>query len=108
MSVQELTAANFDVMVESNELLVIDFWAEWCGPCKAFSKIMTDVAKEYQDVVFASVNIENEKALAEEFAVRSIPFVMIIKKRAVVYADSGLLSAVSLRELLDQAKALKA
>lgn len=104
MPVQELNATNFDTTVESNELLVIDFWAEWCGPCKAFAKIMAEVAKEYKEVVFASVNIENEKALAEEFAVRSIPFVMIIKKRAVVYADSGLLSAVSLRELLDQAR----
>lgn len=107
MPIQELTADNFDKTIESHDLLVIDFWAQWCGPCKVFGKIMEDVAKEYADVTFASVNIENEKALAEEFAVRSIPFVMIIRNRAVVYAESGLLSASALRELVDQAKALK-
>jgi thioredoxin 1 len=103
MSIKELTAQNFDQALDSHHLLVIDFWAEWCGPCKMFGKIMSDVAAEYKDVTFASVNIENEKTLAEEFAVRSVPFVMIVRNRTVVYAESGLLSAASLRELLDQA-----
>lgn len=106
MSIQELTHQNFDLILESHALLVIDFWAEWCGPCKTFSKVMSVVAKEYPDVVFASVDIEKEKELSEEFAVRSVPFVMIIKDRTVIYADSGALSAATLRELLTQAKAL--
>ena len=107
MSIQELTAHNFDQAVESHNLLVIDFWAQWCGPCKIFGKTMAEVEKEYPDIVFASVNVEVEKTLAEEFAVRSIPFVMIIKNRTVVYAESGVLSASALRELLDQAKAIQ-
>ena len=106
MPIKELTSNNFDQTLETHNLLVIDFWAEWCGPCKAFGKIMSTVSNEYPDVTFASVNIENEKSLAEEFAVRSVPFVMIVRNRTVVYAESGLLSAASLRELLDQAKNL--
>jgi len=106
MPIKELTINNFDQALESHDLLVIDFWASFCSPCKAFEKIMSTVSIEYPNVTFASVNIENEKVLAEEFAVRSVPFVMIIRNRAVVYAESGLLSASSLRELLDQAKNL--
>lgn len=104
MSILELNATIFDQTIASHNLLVIDFWAQWCGPCKTFGKIMTEVAKDYTDVVFASVDVEKEKALAEEFAVRSIPFVMIIRDQVAVYAESGLLSAMALRELLDQAK----
>ncbi|OGT32361.1 MAG: thiol reductase thioredoxin [Gammaproteobacteria bacterium RIFCSPHIGHO2_02_FULL_39_13] len=107
MSVHVLTSSTFDQTLESHSILVIDFWAEWCGPCKLFSKVMDEVAKEYPDAYFAAVNVEIEKELAEEFSVRSIPFVMIIKNRAVIYAESGALSAMTLRELLDQAKAIK-
>ena len=107
MSVNALTKDSFDHALESHPLLLIDFWAEWCGPCKAFGKIMSEVMKDYPDVFFASVDVDAEKELAEEFAVRSIPFVMIIKNRTVVFAESGALSATALPEFFDQAKTLK-
>lgn len=107
MSIKSLTTNSFDQVIESHPLVLIDFWAEWCGPCKVFGNTLMEIAKDYPDVYFASVNIEEEKALAEEFAIRSIPFVMIIKNRTIVYAESGSLSAQVLRELLDQAKGIQ-
>src|SRR3990167_4934732 len=107
MPIKELTANNFDQVLESNKLLVIDFCADWCQPCKAFEKIMLSVENDYPEVMFGRVNVEREKALAEEFEVRSVPFVMMIKKRTARYAESGVLSIQGLREMLDQAAVIK-
>lgn len=100
-----LTADNFDE-VTKHDLLVIDFWAEWCSPCKAFAKVIENVSKQYPEVTFASVDVEAEKSLALEFSIRSVPFVMIMRSRVVVYADAGLLTEKALSELLDQAQSL--
>ena len=103
-AITALTANSFDQVIETHPLVLIDFWATWCGPCKTFEHILKDVAKDYPDIHFASINIEEEKELTEEFAVQSVPFVMIIKNRTVIYAESGALSRQALRELLEQAK----
>lgn len=100
----ELTTANFDEVLEQHPFLLIDFWAEWCAPCKAFAEIVKSVAPDYPEVTFGSLNIDEEQALSDEFEVRSIPRVMILRDRTVVYDDAGVLSVESLRELLDSAK----
>ncbi len=100
----ELTVDNVDEVLEQYDFLLIDFWAQWCAPCKAFAEIVKHVAPLYPKVLFASLNIDEQEPLAQEFEVRSIPRVMILRNRTVVYDDSGVLSVESLKELLDSAK----
>ena len=102
----EVTSKNFDEVAGEHEVLLLDFWAEWCGPCKSFAEVIKQVAPDYPDVTFGSIDIEKESDLAEEFQVRSVPAVMIMRREVVVYADAGALTATSLRELLNQAKSL--
>ncbi len=106
MSLIELTQQNFDDVVAKSDIVLIDFWAQWCGPCLSFHKVIAEAAKAHTDVTFASVDIEAEKELADEFHIRSVPSVMILRDRVVVYADSGALTAAGLEELLERVKAL--
>ena len=108
MTTHALKASEFNDVLNSHPLILIDFWAKWCGPCKGFAKVMKTVSMDYPDVYFASVDVEEERELAEEFAVRSVPFIMLLRDRTVVYAESGALPEASVRELLDQAKNLTA
>ena len=106
MTMVALTTETFSEVMAKNELVVVDFWAEWCEPCKAFTKVIDGVSEKYPDVVFGSVDIEQEKELAKDFNISSVPTVMIIKNQVVVYADSGSIPPSALEELIDKAKAL--
>lgn len=101
-----LSQANFDEVVDKNELVVISFSAHWCAPCRFFAKVCQAVAKKNLDVVFASVDVEAETHLAEEFSVRSVPSVMILRRKVVVYANTGALSEAALAELIQNARSL--
>ena len=101
-----LTDANFDQVLEENPCIFIEFWADWCVPCKNFRAVIETLADDYPQVVFATVDIEQEKVLAEEFEVRSIPAVMVLRDRCVVSMETGAMSGSSVRELLDQALVL--
>lgn len=107
MNIIKITKNNFDEAVENHKLLLVDFWAEWCGPCKYFTKVIEAVAKKYPEFTFGSVNIEEEKELADEFAIQSIPAVMILRNQVVVFAETGALTEKALMNLLDQAKTVE-
>lgn len=104
--VTELTEATFDQFVEQHDLVVIDFGAQWCAPCQGFAKVIEQAAADHPEVAFASVDIDAQAKLAEDFHVRSVPWVMILREQVAIYDESGALSATALDDLIAQAKAV--
>lgn len=106
MATIELTQENFDKTIAENGIVIIDFWAPWCGPCKSFGPIFEKVSEQYPDIVFAKVNTEEEQGLAGQFQIRSIPTTMILKEQILVFNQAGALPEESLNELMEKAKVL--
>lgn len=106
MAIVTVSKDNFDAVVENNDLVVADFWAPWCGPCQSFNTVVENLEKDFPDVTFAKINIDEQAELADEFDVKSVPAIMVIRSQVVVMAQSGTLSASALRDLIEQAKQL--
>lgn len=106
MDIQKLSKENFYQTVANNEIVVVDFWADWCVPCHSFTPIYRAVAAKHPAILFAEVDIEAQPELAAELTVRSIPTVMIFRKNIMVFCESGLLPASALEDLLVQVNAL--
>lgn len=106
MSIHTLTISNFDKTIQENDLVVVDFWASWCGPCLAFAPVFEGLAARYTDAIFAKVDIDKETQLRTDFDIRSIPYLMIFRREFAVYANAGVLTASNLEALLDQAKTI--
>ena len=104
--VSELTADTFDQIVSANPITVIDFWAPWCGPCKAFAPTFEKVAGENPDIKFAKVNTDDEQALGAHFQIRSIPTLMVIREQVIVFNQAGAMSKGQLEQILAQTKEL--
>lgn len=103
MAVYPVNKDNFEILVGTNEIAVIDFWAEWCAPCKQFARTYERVSEHFPTIKFAKINIEEEHELAELFHIRSIPHLVIIKEGVAIYSDSGSMPESTLKELLEQA-----
>ncbi len=106
MPTVDLTATDFTSTIESNGIVLIDFWAEWCGPCKMFAPWFEEVSQDHEDVVFAKVDTEAEQALAGSFGIRSIPTLMAFRDGILLFKEAGALPKEALGELVDQVKAL--
>jgi len=106
MSVETLTTDLFDTVVGGNDIVVVDFWAPWCGPCKAFAPVFEQVAAEHPDVTFAKVNTDEEQALAGHFGIRSIPAPMIFRDQVIVFQQPGALPKGAVEDVLRQVRAL--
>jgi len=102
----ELTDENFAESIHDHPFAVIDFWAPWCAPCRAFAPVFAAAAVKYPDVRFAKVNTEEQQQLARHFNIRSIPTLMIFRDNIIVFAEAGALPASALDQVLTAAKAL--
>jgi thioredoxin 1 len=102
----ELTIDNFEDTVLNNDMVIVDFWAEWCGPCKMFGPVFETVSNEHDDVVFGKVDTEAQPELAGHFNVRSIPTLMIFRDQIGIFSQPGALPEPAFRSIVDQAKAI--
>lgn len=106
MAVIELDRTNFEETIQSNDFVVVDFWAPWCGPCRSFAPIYEKVSNDVEGVVFAKVNTEDNQDIAAHFQIRSIPTLMIFREQIIIFAQAGALPEGQFRGLLTQAQAL--
>lgn len=103
MATIELTQDTFESTITNNEVVLIDFWAQWCGPCRNFAPIYEETSEKYPNVVFAKVNTEVEQALAGHFQIRSIPTLMIFREQIIIFSQAGSLPAPALEEVIEKA-----
>ena len=106
MATVQITGENFEEVVTTNDLVLVDFWAAWCGPCRSFAPTYEKVSEQYPDAVFAKVDTEAEQGLAASFNIMSIPTLMIIREQVVIFSQAGALPESALVDLVQKAAAL--
>lgn len=106
MATVELTAENFDEVVGGSEMVLVDFWADWCGPCHRFAPVFEGASERHPDLVFAKVDTEAQQELAAAFEISSIPTLAIIRDTIVLFAQAGALPEPALEQLISQTREL--
>ncbi|HEY9163411.1 MAG TPA: thioredoxin [Magnetovibrio sp.] len=106
MATITMTMDNFENTIDNNDIVLIDFWAEWCGPCKMFGPIFEALSNEHSDIAFAKVDTETEQTLAAQFGIQSIPTVAAFREKILVFAQPGALPQEAMGELIKQLRAL--
>ncbi len=106
MATIALTKVNFEEVVTGNDMVLIDFWAPWCGPCKGFAPVFEAASEKHQDIVFAKVNTDEEQELAGGFNIRSIPTLMFFREKVILYSEAGALPGTALEQVIAKGKEL--
>jgi thioredoxin len=102
----ELTKDNFEKTVSENPMVIVDFWAPWCGPCRGFAPVYEKASEQHTDVVFAKVNTDEQQELAGAFNIRSIPTLMVFREKVILFQQAGALPGQALEQVITQAKTL--
>ena len=106
MATVDLTQENFEKTVNENPMVIVDFWAPWCGPCKGFAPVYDKASEAHPDVVFAKVNTDEQQELAGSFGIRSIPTLMVFREKVILFQQAGALPGQALEQVISQAKSL--
>ena len=106
MATIDLTKETFEETVTGNDIVLMDFWASWCGPCKQFAPVFESMSESHPEAVFAKINTEEQQELAGYFQIRSIPTLMIFREQIIVFSQAGALPPAALEDVLEKVAAL--
>jgi thioredoxin 1 len=106
MATITITHDNIEATVAGNDIVILDFWASWCGPCKSFAPIFEAASEKYPDIVFGKVDTEAERDIAGYFEIRSIPTIMLFREQVMLFSQPGAMPAAGLDSVIEQARAL--